>query len=58
MIGDVKDEQNFFVQVNSTYPIILGQKPVMPIEDVVPTWSVLPWVDGLSREELLALRIR
>ena len=38
--------------------LLFGQKPVMPIEDVVPTWSVLPWVDGLSREELLALRIR
>jgi len=31
---------------------------VMPIEEVVPTWGVLPWEDGLSREELLALRIR
>ena len=34
------------------------QKPVMPIEEVIPTWSVLPWEDGLSREDLLALRIR
>ena len=24
-IGDVKDEQNFFVQEMSTYPLILGQ---------------------------------
>ena len=38
--------------------LIYGQKPVMPIEEVVPTWNVLPWEDGLSREELLALRIR
>ena len=35
-----------------------GQKPVMPIEERIPTWNVLPWQDGLSREELLALRIR
>ena len=38
--------------------LMYGQKPVMPIEEVVPTWSMLPWEDGLSREELLALRIR
>ena len=38
--------------------LMFGQKPVMPIEEVVSTWSVLPWEDGLSREELLALRIR
>ena len=38
--------------------LMYGQKPVMPIEEVVPTWGVLPWEDGLSREELLALRIR
>jgi hypothetical protein len=38
--------------------LMYGQKPVMPIEEVVPTWTVLPWEDGLSREELLALRIR
>jgi hypothetical protein len=25
LIGDVKDEQNFFVQASSTYPVILGQ---------------------------------
>ena len=38
--------------------LMYGQKPVMPIEEVVPTWSVLPWEDELSRENLLALRIR
>jgi hypothetical protein len=37
--------------------LMYGQKPVMPIEEVVPTWSVLPWEDGLSNEELLALQI-
>lgn len=35
-----------------------GQKPVMPIEDVIPTWNVLPWKDDISKEDLLALRIR
>ena len=30
----------------------------MPIEEVIPTWSILPWEDGLSREDLLALKIR
>lgn len=38
--------------------LMFGQKPVMPIEEVVPTWNVLPWEDDLSREDLLALRIR
>lgn len=38
--------------------LMFGQKPIMPIEEVVPTWSVLPWEDGLTREDLLALRIR
>jgi hypothetical protein len=37
---------------------MFGQKPIMPIEEVVPTWSVLPWEDGLRREYLLAIRIR
>jgi hypothetical protein len=38
--------------------LMYGQKPVMPIEEVVPIWTVLPWEDGLSREKLLALRIQ
>ena len=38
--------------------LMYGQKPVMPIEETIPTWNVLPWQDGLSREELLALHIR
>jgi hypothetical protein len=37
---------------------MFGQKPIMPIEEVVLTWSVLPLEDGLSREDLLAIRIR
>ena len=38
--------------------LMYGQKPVMPVEEVVPTWNVLPWQDGLSMERLLTLRIR
>jgi hypothetical protein len=38
--------------------LMTGQKPIMPIEEHVLTWSVLPWKDGLTREELLAIRIR
>ncbi|KAL3695983.1 hypothetical protein R1sor_010059 [Riccia sorocarpa] len=34
------------------------QKPIMPAEDVLPTWVALPWEDGVGREELLAMRIR
>ncbi|KAL3680996.1 hypothetical protein R1sor_023952 [Riccia sorocarpa] len=38
--------------------LIQGQKSIMPVEELIPTWSVLPWVDNLTREELLELRIR
>ncbi|KAL3691330.1 hypothetical protein R1sor_004981 [Riccia sorocarpa] len=38
--------------------LIQGQKSIMPMEELIPTWSVLPWVDNLTREELLKLRIR
>ncbi|KAL3700954.1 hypothetical protein R1sor_018976 [Riccia sorocarpa] len=38
--------------------LIQGQKPIMPVEELNPTWSVLPWMDNLTREELLELRIR
>ncbi|KAL3676054.1 hypothetical protein R1sor_026002 [Riccia sorocarpa] len=38
--------------------LVQGQKPIMPVEEQVPTWSVLPWADNLTREELLELRIR
>ena len=33
--------------------LILGQKPIMPIEESIMSWTSIPW-----REELLALRIR
>ena len=38
--------------------LMYGQKLVMPIEEMIPTWNVLPWQEGLSRKELLALCIR
>lgn len=36
---------------------MFGQKLVMPIEKAIPTWSVLLWEDGFSKEELFSLRI-
>ena len=38
--------------------LMLGQKPIMPIEDSVPTWLVLNWEDDITRERLLELRIQ
>ena len=38
--------------------LMYGQKPVMSIEEKILTWNVLPWQEGLSRDELLALCIR
>ena len=38
--------------------IMIGQAPVMPTETVIATWTVLPWKEEMSREELLADRIR
>jgi hypothetical protein len=40
------------------YELMLGQKPLMPVESIISTWVTLPWEDHLSREELLALRMR
>jgi hypothetical protein len=37
--------------------LMLGQKPIMPTEDLVPTWVFLEWKDGITTERLLALRI-
>jgi hypothetical protein len=36
----------------------LGQKPIMPAEDLVPTWVFLEWKDGITTERLLALQIQ
>ena len=38
--------------------LMLGQKPIMPVEDLVPTWVFLDWKDGISIERLLALQIQ
>ena len=38
--------------------LIMGQKPVMPIERNIVSWTALSWEDGMSREDLLATRIR
>jgi hypothetical protein len=37
---------------------MLGQKPIMPAEDLVPTWVFLEWKDGITTERLLELRIQ
>ena len=37
--------------------LIFGQKPIMPVEQSIVSWSALPWQDEISREDLLALRI-
>ena len=38
--------------------LIFGQKPIMPVEQSIISWFALPWQDEISREDLLALRIR
>ncbi|KAL3685685.1 hypothetical protein R1sor_003707 [Riccia sorocarpa] len=51
--GNAKSERGYMPA-----ELMQGQKPIMPTEEQVPTWSVLPWKDGMTREELLELRIR
>ena len=38
--------------------LMTGQAPVMATETVITTWTMLPWKEEMSREELLAVRIR
>jgi hypothetical protein len=38
--------------------LLLDQKPIMPAEDLVPTWVFLEWKDGITTERLLVLRIQ
>ncbi|KAL3689660.1 hypothetical protein R1sor_015969 [Riccia sorocarpa] len=38
--------------------LMLGQKPIMPVEDDVHTWASILWKDNLDRDSLLALRCR
>ena len=46
--------------VNGYMPVELmsGQALVMPTETTIATWTVLLWKEEMSREELLAVRIR
>ena len=38
--------------------LMYGQKLIMPIERTISSWSEVDWKDEMSREELLAARIR
>ena len=38
--------------------LMTGQAPIMPTETAIATWTVLPWKEEMSWEELLAVRIR
>ena len=38
--------------------LIFRLKPIMPVEQCIVSWLALPWQDEISREDLLALRIR
>jgi hypothetical protein len=38
--------------------LMYGQKPVMPTECMIASWAALEWRNEMSREELLAARIR
>ena len=38
--------------------LMTGQALVMPTETAIATWTMLPWKEEMSREELLAVRIR
>ena len=38
--------------------LMFGQKPIMPMERTISSWAMMDWRDEMSREELLAARIR
>ena len=38
--------------------LMYGQNPVMPIEKTIASWVAIPWENEMSREELVAARIR
>ena len=38
--------------------LMKGITPIFPVEEDVVTWGVLPWKAGISKAELLAIRIR
>ena len=35
-----------------------GQKPIMPMETTISSWMAINWSNEMSREQLLAARIR
>lgn len=35
--------------------LILGEKPIIPIEDLVSTWMLLYWKDGITTKKLSEL---
>ena len=37
--------------------LMLGQRPVMPVEWTISSWTVIDWSEEMSREELLAAQI-
>ena len=38
--------------------LMYGQKPIMPVERTIASWMAIDWSNEMSREELLAARIR
>ena len=38
--------------------LMFGQKLIMPTERTISSWAIVDWRDEMSREELLAARIR
>ena len=38
--------------------LMFGQKPIMSMERTISSWATVNWRDEMSREELLAARIR
>jgi hypothetical protein len=38
--------------------LILGQKPIMQIQESIMSWTSIPWREEVSIEELFALRIQ
>jgi hypothetical protein len=38
--------------------LMYGQMPIMPTERAISSWASMDWKDKMSREELLAARIR
>ena len=41
-----------------TPELMYGQKRIMPMEQMISSWAIVDWKDEMSREELLAARIR